>query len=154
MKKQISLMFILFLLTAGVAQALPTYHELRRAYVKSDSLLLDRHGELLQELRVNPESRRLDWTPLKNISPALREAVIQAEDRRFYDHPGVDFKSIGAAIIRRNELRKPAGSEHHYHAAGRDTGRRNSAEKGKALGMAEMPAGYGGPGNGKKLVEG
>jgi len=99
MKKQTCLVFILFLLTAGVAQALPAYPALRQAYVKSDSLLLDRHGELLQELRVNPESRRLDWTPLKNISPALREAVIQAEDRRFYDHPGVDFKAIGAAII-------------------------------------------------------
>ena len=100
MKKAISLMFILFLLTAGVAHALPTYQGLRQAYAKSDSLLLDRHGELLQELRVNQERRRLDWTPLKNISPALIEAVIQAEDRRFFDHPGVDVPSIGAALIK------------------------------------------------------
>jgi penicillin-binding protein 1C len=99
-KKAISLIFILFLLTAGVAYALPTYQGLRQAYAKSDSLLLDRHGELLQELRVDQERRRLDWTPLKNISPALIEAVIQAEDRRFFDHPGVDVTSIGAALIK------------------------------------------------------
>ena len=27
-------------------------------------------------------------------------AVIQAEDKRFYDHPGVDYKSMGAAVIK------------------------------------------------------
>jgi len=48
---------------------------------------------------VDKERRRLDWTPLKNISPVLMEAVIQAEDKRFYEHGGVDYRSIGAALI-------------------------------------------------------
>lgn len=90
--------FILFLST-GIANALPSYQEVRNSYVKSDSLLLDRHGEVLYELRTDRARRRLDWTVLKDISPALKEAVIQAEDQRFYDHPGVDYKSAGAALI-------------------------------------------------------
>ena len=31
--------------------ALPTYDQVRRAYMKSDSLLLDRHGETIHEIR-------------------------------------------------------------------------------------------------------
>ena len=84
---------------SGKANALPTYQEVRRSYVKSDSLLLDRRGEIIHELRVDKERRRLDWTPLKNISHVLKEAVIQAEDKRFYEHGGVDYRSIGAALI-------------------------------------------------------
>ncbi len=84
----------------ALAFALPTYLEVRKSYVKSDSLLLDRHGEIIHELRVDKERRRLDWVPLQNISPALREAVVQAEDKRFYDHRGVDYRSMAAALGR------------------------------------------------------
>src|SRR4030042_4770941 len=94
------LFLILFFLSSGVATALPAYEEVRSSYVKSDSLLIDRRGEILHELRVDKERRRLDWTSLTAISPALQDAVIQAEDKRFYDHPGVDYKSIGAALVR------------------------------------------------------
>ncbi len=97
--KWLLLSFILILLLNGSASALPTYQEVRRSYVKSDSLLLDRRGEIIHELRVDNEHRRLGWTSLKNISPALVEAVIQAEDKRFYEHGGVDYRSIGAAVI-------------------------------------------------------
>jgi penicillin-binding protein 1C len=61
---------------------------------------LDRHGEVLHELRVDKDRRRLDWTPLKNISPALLNAAIQAEDKRFYDHRGVDYFSISGALLK------------------------------------------------------
>jgi len=91
---------ILSLVFSTEAQALPTYDEVRQSYVKSDSLLLDRHGEPLYELRTDKVRRRLDWTPWKNISPALKVAVIKVEDKRFYEHPGVDYKSMGAAVIK------------------------------------------------------
>ena len=97
--KQFLIFLILPCVLIGAANALPTYQEVRQSYVKSDSLLLDRHGEMLHELRVDKERRRLDWTPLKDISPVLMESVVQAEDRRFYEHGGVDYRSIGAALI-------------------------------------------------------
>ena len=97
--KKLSLSFMIVFLFNTTALALPTHHEVRQSYVKSDSLLLDRRGEVLHELRTDPLRRRLDWTPLKNISPVLKEAVIQAEDKRFYEHGGVDYRSIGAALI-------------------------------------------------------
>ncbi|MGD0917668.1 MAG: penicillin-binding protein 1C [Thermodesulfobacteriota bacterium] len=90
---------LLVFLKASAAHALPSYEEVQKSYIKSDSLLLDRHGEILHELRTDKHRRRLDWTSLKNISPALKDAVIQAEDKRFYDHGGVDYRSMGAALI-------------------------------------------------------
>ena len=92
---------LVFLISfSTVVHAVPSYQEVRQSYVKSDSLLLDRHGEILSELRVDKTSRRLEWTPLKNISPALQEAAIQVEDRRFFDHEGVDYQSMGGALIK------------------------------------------------------
>jgi penicillin-binding protein 1C len=99
MRKRFFFILILLLFLSGAANALPTYDEVRQSYVKSDSLLLDRHGEVLYELRTDKVRRRLDWASLKNISPALRVAVVKAEDRRFYEHSGVDYKSMGAAVI-------------------------------------------------------
>ena len=78
---------------------MPSYPEVRKVYMKSDSLLLDRHGEIIHELRMDFKQRRLDWTPLRDISPALKEAVIAAEDRRFYAHSGFDLQALGAALF-------------------------------------------------------
>jgi penicillin-binding protein 1C len=91
-----------FLLTffSGEALAVPSFEEVRASYRKSDSLLLDRHGEVIHELRINPVGRRLDWTSLEGISPALQAAVIQAEDKRFYRHAGVDYRAITGALFR------------------------------------------------------
>jgi penicillin-binding protein 1C len=79
--------------------ALPSYGEVRRAYMKSDSLLLDRHGERIHEIRIDRNGRRLEWIPLERISPALQQAVVQAEDQRFYEHSGVDLRSVIAALL-------------------------------------------------------
>jgi penicillin-binding protein 1C len=100
MRKRFFFILILFLCSTEAGHALPTYEEVRQSYVKSDSLLLDRRGEVLHELRTDKVRRRLDWTSIKNISPALKVAVVKAEDKRFYEHPGFDYKSMGAAVLK------------------------------------------------------
>jgi penicillin-binding protein 1C len=97
--KYILILIILSILTAS-AYPLPSYKEVRKSYNKSDTLLVDRHSEPLYEVRTNQMLRRLDWTSLRDISPALLLAVIYAEDKRFFDHSGVDYLSMGAAIAR------------------------------------------------------
>ena len=87
-------------LFCGEVLAVPSFEEVRKGYLKSDSLLLDRHGEVIHELRTNPGGRRLDWTSLQDISPAVQEAVIQAEDRRFYHHGGADYLAMTGALLR------------------------------------------------------
>ncbi|EGD04278.1 penicillin-binding protein 1C, partial [Burkholderia sp. TJI49] len=75
-----------------VAHALPGYDEVRRNWRSSDWVLLARDGTPLQRTRVDLTERRGDWIALADVSPAFREAIVMSEDRRFYEHSGVDWR--------------------------------------------------------------
>ncbi len=79
---------------APSAHALPTFAEVRAAHRPSDVTLLDHNGEPLQTLRVDRNIRRLAWVPLAEMSPALLQAIVLSEDRRFYEHSGVDWGAV------------------------------------------------------------
>jgi len=80
-------------------ESAPSLANVRAAYQPSDIALLDRHGALIHEVRIDTYRRRLAWAALANISPALQTAVIASEDRRFYRHHGVDARAVMAAAI-------------------------------------------------------
>ncbi len=84
---------------AAAQAAVPSLEEVRRAHPASEAELLDRHGELLHELRVDDRVRRLPWVSLDAVSPALVAAVLRAEDRRFWEHSGVDWRALGDATV-------------------------------------------------------
>jgi penicillin-binding protein 1C len=86
-------------LVASTAFAIPAFDEVMAGHRKSDAVLLDRNGNIIHDLRVDSKGRRLDWTRLQNISPALIKAVIWSEDRRFYEHGGVDWTALGTAAM-------------------------------------------------------
>ncbi len=75
----------------------PTYPQVRAAYRTSETTFTDRRGEVIQVLRTDPSVRKLPWTTLDEISPALRTALVLSEDRRFYEHAGIDWKAVGSA---------------------------------------------------------
>ncbi|HWW58703.1 MAG TPA: biosynthetic peptidoglycan transglycosylase, partial [Sphingopyxis sp.] len=78
--------------------AMPAFADVRADWRPSEAWLYDRDGRLLDNERVNFERRRLAWVPLGDISPAVRTAVVQSEDRRFWSHGGVDWLAIASAI--------------------------------------------------------
>ncbi len=80
-----------------VVYALPSFNEVKAGYNTSESVLFDRHGAVIQTLRTDFKVRRFDWTSLQDVSPALRTALVLSEDQRFYEHSGVDWKSVGAS---------------------------------------------------------
>lgn len=92
--------FMLWLAIPGPALALFEFQKVKASWAQSDSLLLDRRGEVIHELRIDKERRRLEWVPLDQVSPALIESVIAAEDRRFRTHRGVDWRSMVGAVVR------------------------------------------------------
>ena len=51
--------------------------------------ILDRHGVVLRTTLGDAGTQAV-WTPLERISPVLIHATLAAEDKRFYQHPGVD----------------------------------------------------------------
>jgi len=72
----------------------PGFADVKAAHRPSDLTLLDRHGQPLQTLRVDRAVRRLPWVPLDEMSPALVRAVVQSEDRRFWEHAGIDWPAV------------------------------------------------------------
>ncbi|MET3554026.1 penicillin-binding protein 1C [Burkholderia sp. 567] len=80
-----------------VAHALPGYDDVRRGWRSSDWVLLAHDGTPLQRTRVDLTERRGDWVSLADVSPAFREAIVVSEDKRFYEHSGVDWRGIAGA---------------------------------------------------------
>lgn len=98
MRRLASALALLLACGAGAAPAaVPSAAEVRAAYQPSSARLLDRHGEPIESVRVDMRVRRLAWTPLAEISPALGVAVLQAEDQRFMAHGGIDLRAVGQA---------------------------------------------------------
>jgi penicillin-binding protein 1C len=93
------LFIVLFSVFCAPAFGMPSYDAVKTGHRPSDAVLLDRHGEVIHELRVDPHGRRLEWTVLGNVSPALVRAVVRSEDKRFYDHHGADWKALSSAAI-------------------------------------------------------
>lgn len=81
---------------AAAAHAVPSFDEVRAAHRPSDIALLDRHGAVIQWQRTDTTVRRGPWLALADISPALREAIVLSEDRRFWAHGGVDWRALAA----------------------------------------------------------
>ncbi|WP_051126573.1 penicillin-binding protein 1C [Pandoraea sp. SD6-2] len=79
------------------ASAVPSFDEVRQDWRASDWILLDRRGEPLQRLRADMQAQRGDWVTLAEVSPAFRQALIASEDKRFYEHSGVDWRGVAAA---------------------------------------------------------
>ncbi|QCB48827.1 penicillin-binding protein 1C [Hydrogenophaga sp. PAMC20947] len=82
---------------SGALAALPGFEAVRAGEAGSDTRVLDRHGELLQRLRSNPQRRQGEWVRLEDMSIALRQALLLSEDRRFYEHAGIDWSAAAAA---------------------------------------------------------
>jgi len=82
---------------ASFAAGYPTFAEVKKDYAASDALLLDRNGVVLQALRMDKKVLRLPWVALDDLSQAMRDTLVLAEDKNFYEHGGVDWKAVVAA---------------------------------------------------------
>ncbi|MBF0459949.1 MAG: penicillin-binding protein 1C [Magnetococcales bacterium] len=93
------LLICLMGLSPRPAQAdMPSFAAVQARYAASDTLLLDRHGAPLHQLRRDETRRQLAWTPLAEISPALVQSVLAAEDHRFWQHGGVAWQAVIGAV--------------------------------------------------------
>jgi monofunctional biosynthetic peptidoglycan transglycosylase len=45
-----------------------------------------------------PYTRRQQWVPLGRIAPCLQHAVVSAEDGRFFQHHGIDWKEVQEVV--------------------------------------------------------
>ena len=61
-------------------------------------VLLDRHGQPLRATRA-AEGSRGGWTSLGELDPKILQSFLAVEDRRFYNHPGIDVRALGRALV-------------------------------------------------------
>lgn len=78
--------------------AVPDFVLFRQQWAPSEAWLYDRNGHLLDEARVDFNVRRLGWARRETVSPALVQALIASEDRRFAWHGGVDWLAFAAVL--------------------------------------------------------
>jgi len=79
------------------AEGLPSFAEVKASHEPSDMRILDRHGELIHRVRTNQGVRRGQWISLDAVSPAFRQAILLSEDKRFYEHSGIDWRAVSSA---------------------------------------------------------
>lgn len=70
------------------------------------SIIFDKNGKEIMSL---VRQKNTDYTPFHEISPMLIDALLSVEDKRFYEHKGIDVIRIGGAIV--NDIRKGALAE-------------------------------------------
>jgi penicillin-binding protein 1C len=94
---------IFFLFTSQISgnSTLPTFDEIKNGYQASDVLYLDRDGNPMQAIRIRLDYRSESWVSLSDISPHLIRAVLFSEDKKFYEHRGVDSLAFAGSLWRR-----------------------------------------------------
>lgn len=93
------LVLLLVLATVGAGATLwltlPDVKPLASTNPRSTAFIELRQGEARARGRLL--ELRWTWRPLRDISPYLRHAVIDAEDARFWSHEGVDWEAVKSA---------------------------------------------------------
>lgn len=84
--------------TVIVYHVLPDYRTaLREQRAKAGIAVVDRNGRLLR-LFPDPQGHMSLWGSIEDFPKSLKAAVVAAEDRRFYDHPGFDPIAVLRAL--------------------------------------------------------
>ena len=79
------------------ASDLPDHNKLKGLKLPGESIVLDIKGERFAEMF--EENQRRVWIPLAEIPDHVRNAFIAAEDRRFYEHHGIDERGLIRAFV-------------------------------------------------------
>ena len=74
---------------------LPSLEKLRNIQPSEKTVILAANGDTLQEFY----SQNRTVVPLERIPAHLQDAVVSIEDRRFYDHYGIDLKRLVKIVL-------------------------------------------------------
>jgi len=86
-----------FGLVTSVASEIPSLDPARLQAKEVDGYIYDRKGERVLAVLRGKQSRIL--VPSKDISDRMKLAIVAIEDKRFYEHRGVDLHGIVRAVV-------------------------------------------------------
>jgi hypothetical protein len=91
---------------------LPDHSKLKGLKLPGASVVLDHKGERFTE--VFEENQRRVWVVLADIPEPVQKAFVAAEDKRFYEHKGIDERGlIRAFIANLAHSGRPQWLDHH-----------------------------------------
>ncbi len=97
---------------------LPDHTKLKGLKLPGASVVLDRKGERFAE--VFEENQRRVWVVLADIPEHVQKAFVAAEDKRFYQHKGIDERGLIRAFIGNLAAVRPAAGRLDHHPADRE----------------------------------
>ena len=115
----------------AVAHDLPDAREPAPVHAAQNSVVYDVNGKQFGTLTGN-QNRILVGS--NEIAQEMKQAVIAIEDRRFYEHSGIDFRGIGRAVVQTSSTRARGAGRLDDHPAVRQeraagTGKRTVFQK-------------------------
>lgn len=81
---------VLLLAGVGLFAEIPSFEELENPESKMATLLIAEDGEVLSTYHIENRS----FVSFEQLSPNLVNAAVATEDVRFYNHSGIDFRSL------------------------------------------------------------
>ena len=80
----------------GFSNDLPDYKFLKKYKAQVSSKVYSGDGDLIQDF----SSEKRIFIPYNSIPPKVINSFLSAEDKNFFDHPGVDAKGVLRAVIK------------------------------------------------------
>lgn len=93
-----SLLLLFALISVGAVGYLPQISELENPIDKYASQVISTDNELLFTYSLSDDNRI--FVDYSDLSPHLIDALIATEDIRYYSHSGIDFISVGRAVVK------------------------------------------------------
>lgn len=94
----------------AVARELPSLESRNEYKAAKNSVVFDAKGVKIAELTGSTNRILVDSD---QVAPVLKQAIVAIEDRRYYEHSGVDYQGIGRALwadLRSGETRQGAST--------------------------------------------
>ncbi len=88
--------FVLLLLAVWAFADIPSFEELENPDSKLATQVIAEGGEILTTFHIENRS----FVSYDELAPAVIQAAIATEDKRFYKHSGIDFTSLGRVLVR------------------------------------------------------
>ena len=94
-------LFTVFLMFFGIAKfeifgPLPSFEELENPNIQLASEVISSDGKVLGTIFA--QNRSISY--YEELSPFLTQALVSTEDERFYNHSGIDAKSVSRAVLK------------------------------------------------------